>query len=179
MKSSAHIFFHEMTHLTVIEGTNNGKWIRPIHLYSSRHFMIWTRVRWFVYVYEVVVKDLLSDPVTPGGLPTYGPRLCEKLAARFPSFAGNNGTQNLLPTSFSFTTPIDKSPLQRITTPGTPQPNTSPTSSESLTPQHSPWPATTTNPTPGPSSTSSTSQMTPAWTTPVFLTDMSQTDLRS
>ncbi|KAF4637554.1 hypothetical protein G7Y89_g527 [Cudoniella acicularis] len=58
-KSSAHVMFHEMTHLTIITQT-------------------------------MVVKDLLSDPVTPTGVRTYGPRLCEKLAARFPSFAGNN-----------------------------------------------------------------------------------------
>jgi hypothetical protein len=41
--------------------------------------------------YIVVIKDLLSNPEQGQGILTYGPKLCEKLAARFPSFAGNNG----------------------------------------------------------------------------------------
>ncbi|KAI9715088.1 MAG: hypothetical protein M1812_006206 [Candelaria pacifica] len=61
MKSRAHIFFHEMTHLARITETST-----------------------------VVVKDLPANPEQGLGALAYGPRLTEKLARRFPAYAGNN-----------------------------------------------------------------------------------------
>jgi hypothetical protein len=86
MKSSAHIMFHEMTHLTIITQTKNGMCFT---LNSFSDFIL-------TCGYEVVVLDQLVDPVgKTSTTKSYGPRLCEKLARRFPAFAGNNGINRL------------------------------------------------------------------------------------
>ncbi|EPE29296.1 SGNH hydrolase [Glarea lozoyensis ATCC 20868] len=58
MRTRAHTFFHEMSHLAVIEG-------RKLH----------------------VVKDLNQNPVGPSGKKVYGPKLVEALARDYPDYA--------------------------------------------------------------------------------------------